>query len=133
MTSTIDTELESFIERCMAALSHQVQGDSQPLLAMWSRADDVAILGAIGSHAQGWEDVRTHLLGAARQLDWTELSVERPLTTTSGDLAVTSRARAHAPPARRASHAHSAHDPGVPPRIGRVAADPSPRQPGDGG
>ena len=42
MTSTIDTELEAFIEQCIDALSHQVQGDSQPLLAMWSRADVAA-------------------------------------------------------------------------------------------
>lgn len=56
---------------------------------MWSHADDLAILAAIGSHAQGWSDVRTHLLGAARSLNWTNLSVERLLTTASESLAVT--------------------------------------------
>jgi ketosteroid isomerase-like protein len=59
------------------------------LPALWSHADDVSILGAIGSYAQGWDDVRTHLLGAVRHLDSTELSVEFVLTTASADLAVT--------------------------------------------
>jgi SnoaL-like domain len=66
-----------------------VQGNSQPFLEVWSHADEVAILGAVGSYAQRWDNVRTHLLGASRRLDWTDLSVERPLTTASGDLAVT--------------------------------------------
>ena len=66
-----------------------MRGDPDPFQEVWSHADDVAILGAVGSHAQGWDDVSAHLFGAARSLDWTSLSVERLLTTTSGDLAVT--------------------------------------------
>jgi ketosteroid isomerase-like protein len=66
-----------------------VQGNSAPFLEVWSHADDVAILGAIGSYSPGWENVRTHLLGASTSLDWTDLTVERLLTTASGDLAVT--------------------------------------------
>ena len=88
-TTSLDTELEEFVKRCLDGLSHQVQGNSGPFLEVWSHADDVAILGAVGSYAQGWEDVRTHLLGASRSLDWTELSVEPLLTTASGELAVT--------------------------------------------
>jgi ketosteroid isomerase-like protein len=86
---SLDTELEEFIKRCRDGLSHQVQGDSTPFLEVWSHADDVAILGAVGSLARGWDDVRRHLLGASRSLDWTELSVERLLTSASGALAVT--------------------------------------------
>ena len=66
-----------------------MQGNSEPFLEVWSHADDVAILGAVGSYAQGWENVRTHLLGASRSLDWTDLTMEPLLTTASGDLAVT--------------------------------------------
>jgi hypothetical protein len=47
------------------ALSHQVHGNSDPFLQMWSRADGVAILGAIGSHAEGRDNVGAHLRGAA--------------------------------------------------------------------
>jgi ketosteroid isomerase-like protein len=70
-------------------VAEQVRGDSQPFQAVWSHADDVAILGAIGSYSQGWDDVSTHLFGASRSLDWTDLSVERLLAVESGDLAVT--------------------------------------------
>jgi ketosteroid isomerase-like protein len=88
-TAPADAELEEFVQHCFDGLSHQVQGDSGPFLEVWSHADDVAILGAVGSYANGWDDVRAHLLGASRSLDWTELSVERLLTTASGELAVT--------------------------------------------
>jgi ketosteroid isomerase-like protein len=80
---------ERFLERCIEGLEQQVSGDSGPFLEVWSRTDDVAILGAVGSHAEGWDDVRLHLLGASRTLDWTSLSVERLLTVLAGDLAVT--------------------------------------------
>jgi ketosteroid isomerase-like protein len=86
---SLDAELEEFVQRCLDGLSHQVQGNSAPFLEVWSHADDVAILGAVGSYSKGWDDVRAHLLGASKSLDWTELSVERLLTTTSGELAVT--------------------------------------------
>jgi SnoaL-like domain len=68
-----DTELEEFVKRCLDGLSHQVQGNSAPFLEVWSHADDV----------------RTHLLGASRSLDSTHLTLERLLTTASGELAVT--------------------------------------------
>lgn len=77
-------EIEDFIRRCQEGLSHQVRGDSEPFLECWSHADDVAILGAIGSHARGWEDVRTHLLGASRSLNWTSLQVQ-DISTHFGD------------------------------------------------
>ncbi|HUA45340.1 MAG TPA: nuclear transport factor 2 family protein [Solirubrobacteraceae bacterium] len=82
------TDLEAFIHRCQEGLRHQVQGDSEPFLEVWSHADDVAILGAIGSYARGWEDVKTHLLAAAENLDWTSVSVETIVTLTADELAV---------------------------------------------
>ncbi len=84
-----DDEFEQFLQRCIEGLKHQVSGDSGPFLQVWSQTDDVAILGAIGSHAQGWDDVCHHLLGASQALDWTSLRVERLLTVVGDDLAVT--------------------------------------------
>ncbi|HUA48540.1 MAG TPA: nuclear transport factor 2 family protein [Solirubrobacteraceae bacterium] len=86
---SLDTEFEEFVARCVEGLSHQVRGDSPPFQEVWSHADDVSILGAVGSYAQGWENVSAHLFGASRSLDWTGLSVQRLLTSASGDLAVT--------------------------------------------
>jgi hypothetical protein len=84
-----NSELEDFVMQCLDGLGHQVRGNSGPFLKMWSHGHDVAILGAIGSYAQGWEHVKTHLLGAVESLDWTGLTVQRLLTTFSGGLAVT--------------------------------------------
>jgi ketosteroid isomerase-like protein len=83
------SELNAFVERCLDGLGHQVQGDSGPFLAVWSHADDVAILGALGSYSLGWDGVRAHLLATSRSLDWTGVSVQRLVTLASGDLAVT--------------------------------------------
>ncbi|HTX09132.1 MAG TPA: DUF4440 domain-containing protein [Solirubrobacteraceae bacterium] len=82
-------DLERFLQRFVEGLTAQVSGNSGPFLEMWSHGSDVAILGALGSHAQGWEQVQKHLLGASQRLDWTNLSVRRLLTAVSDDLAVT--------------------------------------------
>jgi ketosteroid isomerase-like protein len=88
-TTEPSSDPEEFIQQCLEGLSHQVMGHSEPFLEVWSHADDVAILGALGSYAQGWESVRAHLLGTSKSLDWSGLTVDRLLTTASGDLAVT--------------------------------------------
>ena len=110
------TELEAFIARCEQGLRHQVRGDPEPFVAVWSHADDVSILGAIGSYAQGWEDVSTHLRAASRTLNWTEVSVQRLLTSFSGDLAVTvvleRMSNAEAARTLRVTHAYRREDQG---------------------
>jgi len=90
-TVSIDAEreLEEFIARCEDGLRHQVSGDSGPFLEVWSRAEDIAILGAIGSHAHGWQDVRTHILAAATTLNWTHVSIQRLLTIVDDAVAIT--------------------------------------------
>jgi hypothetical protein len=80
-----EREFERFLEDCIEGLRHQVSGDSRPFLEVWSHGDDVAILGAVGSHTEGGGNVRRHLLGASQALDWTRFSVERVLTFVSGD------------------------------------------------
>lgn len=72
-------DLEEFIRRCEDGLRHQVRGDSEPLLELWSHAEDIAILGAIGSYASGWAEVQAHLRAAAKTLDWTRVAVQ-PIT-----------------------------------------------------
>jgi len=81
-------ELEAFIRRSQDGLRHQVGGDSQPFLEVWSQADDVAILGAIGSYARGWEDVKTHLLAASKLLNWTKVTIDDLATFATDELAV---------------------------------------------
>jgi ketosteroid isomerase-like protein len=85
----LGAELETFVTHCLDGLSQQVRGNSEPFLEVWSHADDVAILGAVGSYAQGWEDVKAHLLGTSKRLDWTDLVTERLLAAASDTLALT--------------------------------------------
>lgn len=87
-TRSDDSELDRFIRRCQEGLGHQVHGESAPFLACWSHADDVAILGAVGSYARGWESVKSHLLGAAKRLNWTGLAVQSIVTIVGDGLAV---------------------------------------------
>jgi hypothetical protein len=82
-------QIDQFILECQDGLRHQVGGHSQPFLDLWSHADDVAILGAVGSYARGWPAVRLHLLGAAKRLDWTELSFDHIVTSVTDQLAFT--------------------------------------------
>jgi ketosteroid isomerase-like protein len=82
------TELETFIRQCHDALADQVQGNSGPFLELWSHADDFTILGAIGSYARGCEDVKAHIQGAAKTLNWTRLAVEPIVTTAARGLGV---------------------------------------------
>jgi ketosteroid isomerase-like protein len=53
--------LEAFIRQCQDGLRHQVQGDSKPFLEVWSRTDDVTILGARADDpgVNGETDART--------------------------------------------------------------------------
>lgn len=84
----MDDGLERFIAQYEQGLRHQVRGDSEPFLAMWSHRDDVAILGAAGSWARGWEKVRAHMLATSRLLDWTDVRFERLETHPGEQLAV---------------------------------------------
>jgi hypothetical protein len=47
--STRDAGLEEFIGRCHEAINQQSQGHPEPFLELWSRADDVSIMAAIGA------------------------------------------------------------------------------------
>jgi ketosteroid isomerase-like protein len=82
-----EDDFQQFLVRCGEAVAHQVGGESGPFLALWSRGDDVAILGALGSCVRGWERVRAHLLGASRRLDWSTWAGETMASQVSGDLA----------------------------------------------
>ena len=87
--SSVDTGFESSSSAALTVGVIKFEATQRPSWRRGHVADDVAILGAVGSYAQGWHDVRAHLLGASKRLDWTGLTVERLITTAAGDLAVT--------------------------------------------
>jgi ketosteroid isomerase-like protein len=82
-------EFEEFIATCRKAVSQQVSGHTESFQALWSRADDVVLMGAAGSHALGWEKVSASLTWASEHLDFTGWHVENLLTSVNGKLAFT--------------------------------------------
>jgi hypothetical protein len=82
-------EFESFIDLCHLALSQQVSGHTDSFQALWSRADDVVLMGAAGSHAVSWEAVSAGLTWASEHLDFTGWYVENLLTSVNDRLAFT--------------------------------------------
>jgi hypothetical protein len=57
-------ELSAFVDRCHAAITQQSQGHPEPFLELWSHADDVTIMAAIGGYQVGFDAV-CELLTAA--------------------------------------------------------------------
>ena len=82
-------EFDKFMEQCHLALSQQVSGHTQPFQGLWSRAADVVLMGAAGSHAVGWEEVSAGLTWASEHLDFGAWHVENLLTSVNDKLAFT--------------------------------------------
>lgn len=89
MSGRSNEEFNKFVDQCRSALSQQVAGHTEPFQALWSRADDVVLMGALGSHSVGWDDVSTALSFASSQLDFGNWSAENLLTGVADDLAFT--------------------------------------------
>jgi ketosteroid isomerase-like protein len=86
--SSRDRELDEFISRCHEALSQQSQGHPGPLLDLWSRADDVTIMAAIGGHQTGFGDVSALLSAASETQHFDGWSSDNIVTIASADLAL---------------------------------------------
>jgi ketosteroid isomerase-like protein len=71
-----EREFEEFVTLCHEGLGYQVGGKTEPFQALWSHADDVVIMGAVGTYTRGWEDVSAHLAAASKLLNWTNLGAE---------------------------------------------------------
>jgi ketosteroid isomerase-like protein len=85
--STRDTGLEEFIGRCHEAITEQSQGNPEPFLELWSRADDVSIMAAIGGYQVGFEEVSKLLTAASKTQSFESWSAENLVTGVADDLA----------------------------------------------
>jgi ketosteroid isomerase-like protein len=85
--STENAALEEFISRCHEAVTHQSQGRPEPFLELWSHADDVTIMAAIGGSHVGFEQVSSLLTAASKTQSFDTWSAENIVTTVHGDLA----------------------------------------------
>jgi ketosteroid isomerase-like protein len=80
--------LDEFIDEYHAAVGRIVQGDSQPLKALYSRADDVVLANPFGPAARGWEAVSARLEHAAsRMSDGEMVGQDRLAAYVTADLA----------------------------------------------
>jgi hypothetical protein len=82
-------DFNAFVDRCRRAVSQQVAGHTEPFQALWSRADDVVLMGAAGSHAVGWKEVSASLSWASSHLDYGNWSADNLLTAVAKDLGFT--------------------------------------------
>ncbi|HXW36121.1 MAG TPA: nuclear transport factor 2 family protein [Acidimicrobiales bacterium] len=89
MTTRTEEDFHAFVATCREAVARQVAGNTQPFQSLWSRDDDVVLIGAAGSHQKGWHDVSERLTWASQHLDFGGFHVENLLTCVSGDLAFT--------------------------------------------
>ena len=85
----MDAEWAEFVTTCQQALDDLVEGRPDPFKALWSRADDVMIMGAFGGYERGWEQVSARLDWAAKGIDATDRTVENVVTVVHDDLAYT--------------------------------------------
>jgi hypothetical protein len=73
-------ESRVFIDRCHEALTQQSRGYSEPLLELWSRADDVTVMAAIGSYHVGFDAVSDLLSTASKTQSFDSWSAENLVT-----------------------------------------------------
>jgi hypothetical protein len=89
MTTETDKDFFTFVGVCREAVAQQVGGQTQAFQSLWSRDDDVVLIGAAGSHQRGWHDVSARLSWASQHLNFEGFHVENLLANVSGDLAFT--------------------------------------------
>ena len=89
--ATVPADLAEFIQHCHDGVAAQSGGNSEPLLALWSRRPDVSLMAATNGYHVGFDQVSELLRAVGQGLRFATYEPE-PLTTTvsaSGDLAYT--------------------------------------------
>ncbi len=71
-----DADGAEFVERCHDALRKHTGGDPRPFLELWSRAEDVSLMGGVGGHQVGIDNVTELLTAAAETLNYETWSAE---------------------------------------------------------
>jgi ketosteroid isomerase-like protein len=79
-TGRKDAEAAEFVERCHLALRQHTSGNPRPYLELWSDADDVSLMGGVGGHQVGLEQVTQLLTAAAKTLNYETWDAENLVT-----------------------------------------------------
>ena len=87
---SVTEEFQQIVKQVETVRHHYHAGDSAPFKALWSHADDVTLLGAVGAYAKGWEQVGPRLDWVAAQFRQGRAWSLEPLAMgMSGELAYT--------------------------------------------
>ncbi len=89
MIGGVNAGWDRFAATCQEALGELVQGRPEPFKALWSHADDVAIMGAFGGHERGWDQVSARLDWATRGIRASGRTAQNVVTVVGDDLAYT--------------------------------------------
>jgi ketosteroid isomerase-like protein len=73
-------EFLEFLHRCHDALRQHTGGNPRPYLELWSHADDVSLMGGVGGHQVGLDEVTELLTAAAKTLNYETWSAENLAT-----------------------------------------------------
>ncbi len=88
-TGRKDAEAAEFLECCHRALRQHTSGNPRPYLELWSDADDVSLMGGVGGHQVGLEQVSQLLTAAAKTLNYETWDAENLVTGFSETLGFT--------------------------------------------
>jgi ketosteroid isomerase-like protein len=83
----VEATLSRFMERCHDALTQQSKGNPDPLLELWSHAEDVSIMAAVNGYQVGFEPVSTLLRWASKSQRFDSWSAENLVTVEGPDMA----------------------------------------------
>lgn len=78
-----------FRKRLDVAIAAQLEGNSEPYLALWSKQPDIMIFGGLGGHEHGWPEVGDRLRWAATKVHARLVRIENLMTAVEGPLAMT--------------------------------------------
>jgi ketosteroid isomerase-like protein len=87
---TPSDEFGGMIDKVIAAMKRLVSGDAEPYQLLWSRREDVTVLGGFGGYALGWEQVSENTRFAAARFGGAKSFEVKMLSSgMSGELAYT--------------------------------------------
>ncbi len=82
------TAWAAFRAKLETALEAQLQGDSEPWIALWSQKDNVFIFGGLGGYERGIAEIGARLRWSAERVIATDFRLENLKTEIGADMAV---------------------------------------------
>ena len=98
LSDSTDVEPAEFVEKCHRALRQHTSGNPRPYFELWSHAQDVSLMGGVGGHQVGIQDVTELLTAAAKTLNYETWDAENLATGFNDTLGFTVELEHRHPP-----------------------------------